>query len=146
MYKKISIVLFLIILALIGYYNFYITEPQIGVIDMNKLLKQSIRAEELQKNLEEVSRELEKKYEDVSEEDTDLQERKNQIQIEYNQSKQEMEERLNNEIEVVIDEINKNNKYSVILYKERVYQGGKDITQKVIDLLDEKYSQADQNE
>lgn len=143
MYKKISIVLFLIILALIGYYNFYIVEPKIGVIDMNQLLKESSRAEELQSNLEEVSRELEEKYEEVNGEDTDIAERKNQIQIEYNQSKQEIEEQLNNEIEMVIDEINQNNKYSVILYKERVYHGGKDITQKVIELLDEKHSEVD---
>ena len=146
MYKKISIVLFLIIVALLAYYNLYTTEAKIGVIDMQKLLDESSRAEELQENLEAKSQELQQKYENLEEENTDLEERKNQIQMEYEQNKQEIERQLNNEIDQVINELNQNDQYSVILYKNKVYYGGEDITDKVVEILDEKFSEVDADE
>ena len=146
MYKKISIILALIIIALVAYFNFYTTEKKIGVIDMNQLLAESQRAAELQSNLEERGKELEKKYENLNSEDVDLEKKENQISMEYAQAKQEIEKQLNNEIDQVINELNQNNEYQVILYKNKVYYGGEDITDRVIKLLDEKYSEVDENE
>jgi|AntRauTorcE11897_2_1112592.scaffolds.fasta_scaffold06559_4 Skp family chaperone for outer membrane proteins len=143
MYKNISIVLVLIIIALVAYYNFYTIEPKIGVIDMERLLNESSRADELQKELEERGKELEQNYEG----DTDKPEEvESQIYMEFAQNKQEIESELNDEIQTVLDEINQNNKYSVILYKNKVYQGGEDITEKVISKLDQKFNEVDQNE
>ena len=142
MYKKLSIVLILIIIALISYYNFYTTEPKVGVINMNQLLAESQRAQELQSDLEQTGQELEEKYES----DSNSAEQENQIYAEFAQNKQEIEQKLNNEIDTVIEEINKDNQYSVILYKNKVYFGGEDITDLVINRLDQKYTETDKNE
>jgi Skp family chaperone for outer membrane proteins len=146
MYKKISIVLALIIIALLAYYNFYIVEPKIGVINMDKLLQESTRAKELQSDLVKKGKELENKYDKIDEENEDLEDKKDQIYMEYAQNKQELEKQLNDEINQIIDELNNNNKYSIILYKNKVYFGGEDITEKVIQLLDDKFAEVDQNE
>lgn len=146
MYKKLSIVLILIIIALISYYNFYTTEPKVGVINMNQLLKESKRAQQLQVKLEETGKELEEKYENSNESKDSESEQEKQIYSEFAQNKQKIEQKLNNEINTVIEEINSDNKYSVILYKNKVYFGGEDITSRVVNLLDEKYTEADENE
>jgi outer membrane protein len=146
MYKKLSIVLILIIIALISYYNFYTTEPKVGVINMNQLLKESKRAQQLQADLQKTGQELEKKYENSNQSNNSSSEQENQIYTEFAQNKQEIEQKLNNEIDTVIEEINSNNQYSVILYKNKVYFGGKDITSHVINQLDQKYTEADKNE
>ncbi|MCF8002438.1 MAG: OmpH family outer membrane protein [Halanaerobiales bacterium] len=146
MYKKLSIVLILIIIALITYYNFYTTEPKVGVINMNKLLTESKRAQELQADLEETGQELEEKYENTNGSNSNSAEQENQIYAEFAQNKQEIEQKLNNEIDTVIEEINKDNQYSVILYKNKVYFGGEDITDHVINRLDQKYTETDTNE
>lgn len=146
MYKKLSIVLILIIIGLISYYNFYTTEPKVGVINMNQLLQESKRAQELQANLEETGKELEQTYEGSNESNDSSGEQEKQIYAEFAQNKQEIEQKLNNEIDTVIAEINSDNQYSVILYKNKVYFGGEDITSRVINQLDEKYAEADENE
>ncbi len=146
MYKKVSIVLILIIIALISYYNFYTTEPKVGVINMNRLLKESKRAQQLQANLQKTGQELEKKYESSNQSNNSSSQQENQIYAEFAQNKQEIEQKLNNEINTVIEEINSNNQYSVILYKNKVYFGGQDITSRVINQLDQKYTEADENE
>lgn len=143
MYKNISIVLVLIIIALVAYYSFYTVEPKIGVIDMEKLLNESSRAKQLQKELEERGKELEENYDGDAENPEEVE---NQIYLEFAQNKQEIESQLNQEIQTILDEINQNNKYSVILYKNRVYQGGEDITEEVISKLDQKFNEVDQNE
>lgn len=146
MYKKLSIVLILIIIGLISYYNFYITEPKVGVINMDQLLKESKRAQELQANLEETGKELEQTYKGSNESNDSSGEQEKEIYAEFAQNKQEIEKKLNNEIDTVIAEINNDNQYSVILYKNKVYFGGEDITSRVINQLDEKYAEADENE
>ncbi len=143
MYKNISIVLVLIIIALVAYYSFYSVEQKIGVINMEKLLNESSRAKQMQKELEERGKELEENYQGDNENPEEVE---NQIYLEFSQDKQEIENQLNQEIQTVLDEINKNNKYSVILYKNRVYQGGEDITEEVISKLDQKFNEVDQNE
>src|SRR6056297_1589488 len=143
MYKNISIVLILIIIALVAYYSFYTVEQKIGVINMEKLLNESSRAKQMQKDLEERGKELEENYQGDTENPEEVE---NQIYLEFSQDKQEIEKQLNQEIQTVLDEINKNNKYSVILYKNRVYQGGEDITEEVISKLDQKFNEVDQNE
>jgi len=143
MYKNISIVLVLIIIALVAYYSFYSVEQKIGVINMEKLLNESSRAKQMQKDLEERGKELEENYQGDTENPEEVE---NQIYLEFSQEKQEIEKQLNQEIQTVLDEINKNNKYSVILYKNRVYQGGEDITEEVISKLDQKFNEVDQNE
>lgn len=140
MYKKLSIVLFLIILSLIFYiyYNNVNAEPKIGIIDMDLVLEESIRAKELQNELEERGDQIESKYEELKSEDQDID---NQIYMEFMQNKQEIEEKLNSEIELILDQILQEENYSVILYKKQTYFGGQDITSKVISLLDEQYTE-----
>ncbi len=143
MYKKLSIILILIIIGLTAYYNFYSTEKQIAIIDMERLIKDSGRANQLKILLQKKGEELKEEFENNDNQAENEEIDENQINIKYTQEKQEIEDQLNREIEQVIKEINKNNKYSVVLYKNRVYYGGEDITNEVAQLLDEKYYEAD---
>ncbi|MCF8008194.1 MAG: hypothetical protein K9K32_00385 [Halanaerobiales bacterium] len=138
MYKKLSIVLFIIILSLVFYiyYDSVNKESKIGIIDMDLVLEESIRAKELQSELEKRGDQIESKYEDLKLEDEDVD---NQIYMEFMQNKQKIEEKLNSEIELVLDQILQEENYSVILYKKQTYFGGQDITSKVIKLLDEQF-------
>ncbi|MBS3811119.1 MAG: hypothetical protein KGY44_04570 [Halanaerobiales bacterium] len=137
MYKKLSIILILIIIGLTAYYNFYSTEKQIAIIDMERLIKDSERANQLKLLLQKKGEELKEEYENNENQPED------QINIKYTQQKQEIEDQLNIEIEQILKEINQNHKYSVVLYKNKVYYGGKDITNEVAQLLDEKYYEVD---
>jgi len=143
MYKKLSIILILIIIGLTAYYNFYSTEKQIAIIDMERLIKDSERANQLKILLEKKGEELKEEFENNDNQAENEEIDENQINIKYTQEKQEIEDQLNREIEQVIKEINQSNKYSVVLYKNKVYYGGKDITNEVVQLLDEKYYEAD---
>ena len=84
---------------------------------MNQVLNQSERAQELQTELENYSNQ---------EKDFEI-------------KKEELEEKLNNELNTVLEEISKEKELDIILYKDKSYYGGIDITSTVVEKIDEKY-------
>ncbi|MGM0437601.1 MAG: hypothetical protein ACQEQD_04980 [Bacillota bacterium] len=92
-------------------------ETKIGVMSMNEVLEQSQRAQELQSELENYS----------SEEQN------------FEVRKEELEEELNKEINNVLGELSEEKELDIILYKDKSYYGGIDITSDVVDRIDEKY-------
>lgn len=84
---------------------------------MNQVLNQSQRAQELQTELENYS---------------------NQEQN-FEIRKEELEKELNEELNTVLEEISQEKELDIILYKDKSYYGGIDITSEVIDKIDEKY-------
>ena len=92
-------------------------ETKIGVMSMNTVLEKSQRAQKLQTQLENFN----------SEEQN------------FEVKKEELEEELNQEINNVLEEITKEKELDIILYKDKSYYGGIDITSKVIERIDEKY-------
>jgi len=92
-------------------------ETKIGVMSMNQVLNESQRAQELQTELENFSNKEEN----------------------FEVRKEELEEKLNNELNTVLGEISEEKELDIILYKDKSYYGGIDITSEVVEIIDEKY-------
>ena len=115
--KKIAVFSIVLAFSLLLVSCSFQEETKIGVMSMNQVLNQSQRAQELQTELENYS---------------------NQEQN-FEIRKEELEEKLNNELNTVLGEISEEKELDIILYKDKSYYGGIDITSEVIDKIDEKY-------
>ena len=92
-------------------------ETKIGVMSMSEVLEKSQRAGELQTELENYSGEEQN----------------------FEIKKEELENKLNEELNIVLEEISEEKELDIILYKDKSYYGGIDITSDVVDRIDEKY-------
>ena len=113
-------------------------EKEIALMSMSEILEKSKRADELQQELVTISNELDtsnKEENNISEEEA---------YQKFNSEKAKLERELNSEIENVLDEITKEKNLEIVLYKDKSYYGGIDITQDVIELLDQKYYNQDE--
>ena len=115
--KKIAVFSIVLAFSLLLVSCSFQEETKIGVMSMNQVLNQSQRAQELQ---------------------TELENYNNQEQN-FEVRKEELEEKLNNELNTVLGEISEEKELDIILYKDKSYYGGIDITSEVIDKIDEKY-------
>jgi len=118
-------------------------EPdKIAYMNMDKVLDNSQRAQQLTQELVNIGNELEIQYNEkqsqISGEDNE-EEELDKISQEYLDNKQRLEGVLNQEINEIISEIAEEKNISTVLYYETVYYGGIDITEKVISILDERY-------
>ena len=109
-------------------------EIKIGVMSMDGVLDESKRANQLQQELIEVSNKL----------DTNNQEENKNISEEeayqqFTAKKTELEDQLNEEINKILDQISIEKNLDIILYKNKSYYGGIDITDEVVERLDEKF-------
>ncbi len=139
--KKILIICSLVLLLVI-ITGCTADQPEIAVLDMERLLKESKRAEELRNQLEEVSKSLEEDYE-LNEQELDEENKEEEldnIYMEFLNSKQELEGQLNEEISNILREISESENFEIVLYKKYVKYGGLDITTEVIQKLDDKYA------
>ena len=112
-------------------------EFRIGIVDMEYLLIESNRAEQLNDELIQKGEELRVQYEE-----TDNEEELESIYQQYLLHKEELESRLNGEINEALRTIKEENNIDIILSANSVSHGGFDITDDVIELLDEQYYQA----
>ena len=115
---------------------------QIGVMDMEKVLNKSDRAAALRKELTEIGNELESNYQKKEEEMSSDKQKEEQERIyqEFVDNKQQLEDKLNKEINQVLDKISKEKNIDIILYKKGVHHGGMDVTDEVIERLDNQKS------
>lgn len=108
-------------------------EKEIALMSMSEILEKSKRADELQQELIKISNELDSSNNEennISEEEA---------YQKFNSEKARLERELNSEIESVLDEITKEKNIEIVLYKDKSYYGGIDITEDIIELLDQKY-------
>lgn len=140
--KKLKF-LFLIVLTIVILAGCSTSRPEkIGLLDMETVLQNSERAQYLQNELLDIGNELEIQYQKKEEElsgEEDNQEL-DRIYQEYMDNKQRLETSLNNELNEIITEVSEEEELGIVLYNETVYFGGTDITEKVINRLDEKYN------
>jgi outer membrane protein len=108
---------------------------KIGIMDMNRILQESQRAGELQQELLSIGDELEERYNQAAEKG---QEELDKIYQEYLDNKGRLEHKLNEEINIIVDEITEEQNIDIVLIKEQVYYGGIDITGQIINRLDEE--------
>ncbi|NLM98251.1 MAG: OmpH family outer membrane protein [Halanaerobiaceae bacterium] len=113
----------------------------VGLLDMDKVLRISKRAQELQNELIDIGNKLEAEYRKKEEKlsGEEGKEELDRIYEEYVYNKQRLERTLNQELSETIAEISREEKLEIVVYNEIVYYGGVDITDKVITRLDDKY-------
>lgn len=113
----------------------------VGLLDMDKVLRISKRAQELQNELIDIGNKLEAEYQKKEEKlsGEEGKEELDRIYEEYVYNKQRLERALNQELSETIAEISREEKLEIVVYNEIVYYGGVDITDKVITRLDDKY-------
>lgn len=113
---------------------------KVGILDMDRVLQESERAQKMQQELLDIGNRLESEYQEKKEElsEDDGEEELDRIYQEYQTNKQRLESGLNKEITDIIGEIAASKKLGVVIFKNSVYYGGVDITEEVITNLDKK--------
>lgn len=112
-------------------------EVGLGVVDLDRVLEEAPRAIYYQDKLDEEGREIEDRYQ-VDSDDISNEERlalQEQAYQEYQAVKDELEEKLNNEIEQAVKEVAEQENLDIIFYKQAVSFGGQDITEQVVEKL-----------
>ncbi len=112
-------------------------EVGLGVVDLDRVLEEAPRAIYYQDKLDEEGREIEDRYQ-VDSDDISNEERlalQEQAYQEYQAVKDELEEKLNNEIEQAVKEVAEQENLDIIFYKQAVSFGGQDITEQVVERL-----------
>ena len=106
----------------------------VGVFDVNKVMTESPKIKQFQEQLnakgKELSEKLEKEKAGISE--AEFQKRQEAAYAEFLKGKQELETQVDTSIKQTIEEVAKEKKLGVVLYKNGVAQGGVDITDDVL--------------
>jgi len=127
--KKIML-LFVVLVLLLPVMGCRSEESSIGILDMERVLEESKRANHLEEELSHFSESMEN--EEEQEENNDLEE----VYAEYQENRQLVEGQLNEEVKEVLAELSEDYELKIILYEENIYAGGRDITDEVIENLD----------
>ncbi|NLV90988.1 MAG: OmpH family outer membrane protein [Firmicutes bacterium] len=114
------------------------TTADVGVIDISKIVAKSSKAQAYQQQLvdklEELETRLEEETADLDEEEA--QQKQKEIYSEYLTLKQELEGKLENEINEALKKVVDKRNLDLVLYRESVRYGGVDITDSIIEELD----------
>lgn len=106
----------------------------IGVLDVNKVMADSPKIKQFQEQLntrgKELSDQLEKDKASISAEE--FQKRQEAAYGEFLKTKQDLEGQIDSNIKQAIEQVSKEKKLGVVLYKNSVATGGTDVTDAVI--------------
>ena len=135
--KKNKLALFLVLLLLTAVLGGCSSAEKVGVVDVSKVMTDSPKVKQFQDDFnvkgKEVIDNLEKEKATLSPED--FQKRQQVVYGDFMKVKQEMETQVQGVVKQAVEEISKEKKLGVVLYKEGVAQGGTDITEEVIKKL-----------
>lgn len=110
------------------------SSQNVGVLDVNKVMSDSPKVKQFQDQLntkgKELSDQLEKDKASLKPEE--FQKRQEAAYGEFLKVKQDMESQIDSSIKQTLDQVAKDKKMGVILYKNGVAQGGTDVTDEVI--------------
>ena len=136
MNKQIRVALVVIFVFVVGLTMAGCSSNQgaIGVLDVNKVMSDSPKVKQFQDQLnakgKELSDQLEKDKASLSAEE--FQKRQETAYGEFLKVKQDLEGQIDSNIKQAIEQVSKEKKMNVVLYKNSVAQGGTDITDDVI--------------
>jgi len=136
----ISIVIVFLVLS--GYRD---TDKEIGILDREQILLESNRAQQLEAQLDDIGEHLEKEYNRIKNE-VNNEQREEELENVYQQylmNKETLEEKLKEEINKILSDVVEDMNLEVILLKEYTKFGGREITDKVIEMLDEEFYKAE---
>ncbi|SDE99033.1 OmpH family outer membrane protein [Sporolituus thermophilus] len=106
----------------------------VGVLDVNKVMAESPKVKQFQEQLnakgKELTDQLEKDKPKLSQEE--FQKRQEAAYGEFLKTKQDLESQIDASIKQALDQVAKEKKLGIVLYKNGVAQGGTDITDDVI--------------
>lgn len=112
-------------------------QNNIGVVDVNRVMTESAKVKQFQDQLnakgKELSDQLEKDKPNLSAED--FQKHQETAYNDFVKTKQDLEGQVDASIKQVLEQIAKEKKLGVVLYKNGVAQGGTDVTDDVIQRL-----------
>lgn len=132
--KKRSVLAFVLLVVLASLLAGCAQTTALGVFDVNKVMTDSPKIKQFQEQLnakgKELTDNLEKEKAGLSAEE--YQKRQDAAYAEFLKSKQELEAQIDTSIKQAIDQVAKEKKLGVVLYKNGVAQGGTDITDDVI--------------
>lgn len=132
--RRVALVLALVFAAVLALTGCTGTQASVGVLDVNKVMSESPKVKQFQEQLnakgKELSDQLEKDKPSISAEE--FQKRQETAYGEFLKTKQELEGQIDSTIKQAIEQVSKEKKLGVVLYKNSVAQGGTDITEEVI--------------
>lgn len=142
MKKAIICILLILLIPLIAACSNQ-SQEKIGVLDMEKILSSSQRAEKLQQELLDIGNRLEVEYNQKKENLSGEQEEEelDRVYSEYMNNKERLEKQLNQEVDQILVKIVEEKKLDVIVKKGDIYYGGLDITGEVIEELDKELTE-----
>lgn len=137
--KKLLVVLMVMAVAVI-LMSGCTTDPakKMGIIDLDRVIKESPRAQSYQTQLDKRGAEIQNKYKEIADQKItpeDKQKRQEAALQEFIAAKKELEDKLNAEIETAVKAIAQEKKLDIVFFKQSVRYGGVEITQDVINKL-----------
>lgn len=131
---RVALVMVLVFVAGLALAGCNTGQATVGVLDVNKVMSDSPKVKGFQDQLnakgKELSDQLEKDKPNISAEE--FQKRQEAAYGEFLKTKQDLEGQIDTTIKQAIEQVSKDKKLSVVLYKNSVAQGGTDITDEVI--------------
>lgn len=131
---RVALVLVLIFIAGLTLAGCNSGQAAIGVLDVTKVMSDSPKIKQFQEQLnvkgKELSDQLEKEKASISPEE--FQKRQETAYGDFLKTKQELETQIDASIKQAIEEVSKEKKLGVVLYKNSVATGGTDVTDAVI--------------
>ena len=110
------------------------SQPAIGVLDVNKVMSDSPKIKVLQDQLnvkgKELSDQLEKDKPTIS--DEEFKTRQEAAYNDFLKTKKDLEGQIDGDIKQTLEQVSKDKKLGVVIYKTSIAQGGVDITDEVI--------------
>lgn len=136
MKKNLKILTLLVLgVFLMGALTGCVGQRAVGVIDVDQVVAKSQTAQKYQEQLSEKGKQLTQRLQASKETGEAKEKEQQQAYNEFIQTKQELEQKLDQEMKKAVEEVAKEKKLSAVLHKKEVRYGGVDITQNVIEKL-----------
>ena len=112
------------------------SQPTVGFVDMEKVVKESPKVKTLQDQLDAKEKEImEKMQKEQSGDQAEAQQKQQALAGEYRQLQKQVGEQFESDLKKTLEQIAQEKKLTVILYKREVAQGGIDVTDEVLKRL-----------
>lgn len=122
----------LLLAGFLGYLPFQ--RVRLGVIDISRIVNESALAKRYQEQLN-------RRYEELvsalkqEKDPQELQKKREAAYAEYQRFKEQLEQKLNREVDAAVKQVAERRRLAAVLFKESVRYGGEEITDEVISLL-----------
>ncbi len=114
------------------------TGSGVGAVDMQRIMEESPRARYYQEKLDERGLEIEEEFEARAQEldEEEIHEYQQEAYDLYWEAREELEAQLNEEITKALEEVAEELGLSLVIARQGIHLGGKDITQEVMEKLE----------